>query len=268
MTKIPVLDKGFVRLVGHHGDDLLVVNAARVSFSKESEWEEGDDCRVIRTMPDGRQVVTKNRLSDKDARLIRYLAKHEHWTPFGHPQITLHFKWPIFVARQAMRSNIGICWNEVSRRYVDDTPEFYEPEVWRGRPEGSIKQGSGTQEVRLKPPVGTDFDGKSFEYEDLWGDCDNGWAIPLHNSKHHYDAVEWYKWLLESGVAPEMARMVLPQSAYTEAWGTFSLAALARFYKLRADSHAQLEIQEFAHAIDSLVCPMFPVSWAALTNKE
>jgi hypothetical protein len=120
------------------------------------------------------------------------------------------------------------------------TPEFYEPEVWRGRPEGSIKQGSGTQEVRLKPPVGTDFDGKSFEYEDLWGDCDNGWAIPLHNSKHHYDAVEWYKWLLESGVAPEMARMVLPQSMYTEAWGTFSLAALARFYKLRADSHAQL----------------------------
>ena len=245
MTKIPVLDKGHVEVVQSWGSDLTVVNAARVSFNKHSDV-----------------------LTDKDRKLIHYLAKHQHWTCFGHCGVTLRLKWPVFVGRQAMRSNIGICWNEVSRRYVDDTPEFYEPEVWRGRPEGSIKQGSGTQEVRLKPPVGTDFDGKSFEYEDLWGDCDNGWAIPLHNSKHHYDAVEWYKWLLESGVAPEMARMVLPQSMYTEAWGTFSLAALARFYKLRADSHAQLEIQEFARAIDSLVRPLFPVSWAALTNKE
>jgi thymidylate synthase (FAD) len=220
MTKIPVLDKGHVEVVQSWGSDLTVVNAARVSFNKHSDV-----------------------LTDKDRKLIHYLAKHQHWTCFGHCGVTLRLKWPVFVGRQAMRSNIGICWNEVSRRYVDDEPEFYEPEVWRGRPDGSIKQGSAGN-VLLEPYVHTCL--KEVRFETL---C-------------------LYQNLIKQGVAPEMARMVLPQSTYTEAWGTFSLAALARFYKLRADSHAQLEIQEFAHAIDSLVCPMFPVSWAALTNKE
>ena len=218
MTKIPVLDKGHVEVVQSWGSDLTVVNAARVSFNKHSDV-----------------------LTDKDRKLIHYLAKHQHWTCFGHCGVTLRLKWPIFVARQAMRSNIGICWNEVSRRYVDDTPEFYEPEVWRGRPEGSIKQGSSEESYKV-----------ALLYENLNQMC----------LRQYEDLITELK------VAPEMARMVLPQSTYTEAWGTFSLAALARFYKLRADSHAQKEIQEFARAIDSLVRPLFPVSWAALTNKE
>jgi thymidylate synthase (FAD) len=259
MTKIPVLDKGFVRLVDHMGSDLTVVNAARVSFAKESKWiyptGGTPDCFSCGWCEDPEKGRV---LHERDARLIRYLAKHEHWTPFGHPQITLHFKWPIFVARQAMRSNIGICWNEVSRRYVDDTPEFYEPKVWRKRPDGSIKQGSGEE---FWPYL-----------EDFYGEApkEYGHNPPCHPRIGEYQdiALMQYNELLAQGAAPEMARMVLPQSTYTEAWGTFSLAALARFYKLRADSHAQLEIQEFAHAIDSLVCPMFPVSWAALTNKE
>jgi thymidylate synthase (FAD) len=202
-------------------------------------------------------------LSDKDAKLIRYLAKHEHWTPFGHPQITLHFKWPIFVARQAMRSNIGICWNEVSRRYVDDTPEFYEPKVWRGRPEGSIKQGSGEEVLAY--------------LEDFYGKAPSMTQPGVTVLDSRIGEYQRYVDLLSALVTnclrkerccPEMARMVLPQSMYTEAWGTFSLAALARFYKLRADSHAQKEIQEFANAIDSLVRPLFPVSWAALRRSR
>lgn len=225
--RVPVLDKGFVRLVGHHGDDLLVVNAARVSFAKESRWEsDGDHAPQV--------------LSAKDAKLIRYLAKHEHWTPFGHPQITLHFKWPVFCARQAMRSNIGICWNEVSRRYVDDMPEVHAIKEWRGRPEGSIKQGSG------QPMEYTPFSWAGQTAEEL--------CLVEYNRR------------IACGVAPEQAREVLPMGVFTEAWGTFSLAALARFYKLRSDSHAQLEIQQYAKAIDALVRPLFPVSWEALTG--
>lgn len=162
-------------------------------------------------------------------------------TPFGHPQITLHFKWPIFVARQAMRSNIGICWNEVSRRYVDDTPEFYCPPVWRKRPEGSIKQGSG--ESVVDSVANGIYDDAVLAAEDV------------------------YRMLIDKGYAPELARAVLPQSTYTECWGTFSLAALARFYKLRADSHAQYEIQMYANAISELVSPLFPVSWNALAGE-
>jgi len=228
MNKIDVLDKGFVRLVDHMGSDLTVVNAARVSFAKESQWDtDGDHAPFV--------------LSSRDTKLIHYLAKHEHWTPFGHPQITLHFKWPIFVARQAMRSNIGICWNEVSRRYVDDLPEFYCPAEWRKRPEGGIKQGSGESVVDSMANT---------IYDDLMLGCE-----------------DIYNTLLEKGYAPEMTRMVLPQSVYTECWGTFSLAALSRFFNLRSDSHAQKEIQDYAQAIAQLVKPLYPVSWDALTMK-
>lgn len=223
-----VLDKGFVDLKDVMGDDLTVVNAARVSFSKESEW----DFDLETSIPF---------LQEKDAKLINYLAKHNHWTPFGHPQITLHFKMPIFVARQFMRSNVGIVYNEVSRRYVDDEPEFYEPGYeWRKRPEKSIKQGSGEL-------LDTDYG--------LYTNT----IVQCYNTYHY---------LLSQGVAPEMARMVLPLSTYTEFWATFSLAALARVCKLRSDSHAQKEIQEYAKAIDAIVRPLFPVSWQALLNDS
>jgi thymidylate synthase (FAD) len=233
MNKIQVLDKGFVRLVDHHGDDLMVVNAARVSFAKESQWT---------FEKEGNTGGFREVLSDRDTKLINYLAKHEHWTPFGHPQITLHFKWPIFVGRQAMRSNIGICWNEVSRRYVDDPPEFYCPAEWRKRPEGGIKQGSGESVVDAMANT---------VYDDLMLECE-----------------DVYNTMLEKGYAPEMARAVLPQSTYTECWGTFSLAALARFYSLRSDSHAQKEIQDYANAISQLVEPLFPCAWSELTGGD
>lgn len=208
------------------GDDLSVVNAARVSFSKSSVWGQKN--------PTGGSV-----LETKDAKLIKYLADHEHWTPFGHCQLTLHFKMPIFVARQFMRSNIGVVYNEVSRRYVDSPPEFYFPQVWRKRPTNGMKQGSSDEE---------------FEYsgseKDLYG-----------------VALQEYNWLLEGGVAPEMARMVLPLSTYTEFWATMSLAAAARIYKLRVDPHAQREVREYAHAMRKLIYPRFPISWDALTDE-
>lgn len=219
---VNVLDKGFVILEGHMGSDLTVVNAARVSFAKQN-W-------------DG--------LSKKDESLIQYLAEHEHWTPFGHPQITLHMKMPIFVARQFMRSNVGIVYNEVSRRYVDTPPVFYVPSEWRSRPERSIKQGSGSPLSHAE----------QIDARTMYGVL--------------REVVGAYDTLLKIGVAPEMARMVLPLSTYTELWATMSLAAAARICRLRTDSHAQWEIQEYARAISSLIEPLFPVSWKALNKAK
>lgn len=204
------------------GSDLTVVNAARVSFGKRSES-----------------------LTEADKKLIRYLADHNHWTPFAHPQVTLHLKMPIFVARQWMKSNVGAVYNEVSRRYVDSEPEVYMPEEFRGRPEKGIKQGSGG------PLDVTD----EFDAHDLY------FAVCR-------DACESYKTLIEMGVAPEMARAVLPLSTYTEIWMTASLAALYRICSLRLDFHAQWEIQQYAQAVDKIVGELFPVSWAALTNRS
>jgi thymidylate synthase (FAD) len=234
LTEISVLNAGFVRLESHMGSDLTVVNAARVSFGKRS-----------------------NMLTDADAKLIRYLAKHKHWTPFAHPQVTLHLKMPIFVARQWMRSNVGVVWNEISRRYVDSEPEFYIPEIWRCRPSGGIKQGSGTEQI-VPQPFGA-------------GRCRNC-GVPIPESGAYEDACKYaadqYRHLLDSGVAPEMARVVLPQSTFTEVWGTFSLASVHRICSLRLDPHAQWEIQQYAQAVDKIVGELFPVSWAALTNRS
>lgn len=251
MTKTQVLDKGFVRLVDHMGSDLTVVNAARVSFAKESTEFTEKDAGLIRYLARGCTTKEFDALveslednGDREAikeALWQFRDTPLHFTAFGHAQVTLHFKWPIFVARQAMRSNIGICWNEVSRRYVDDTPEFYCPPVWRKRPEGSIKQGSG--ESVVDSVANGIYDDAVLAAEDV------------------------YRMLLDKGYAPELARAVLPQSTYTECWGTFSLAALARFYKLRADSHAQYEIQMYANAISEIVSPLFPVSWNALAGE-
>ncbi len=232
IKEVAVLDKGFVRLVDVLGEDLTVVNAARVSFDKKS-------------------VV----FSEKDAKLIKYLATHQHWTPFGHPQVTLHIKMPIFVARQFMRSGVGIRLsepadgsldtdipiNEVSRRYVDSPPEFYVPIRWRKRPDGSIKQGSGT------------------DFTDEENDRATAIFISCVDS-----CVNGYNRLLNMSAAPEQARMALPVGSYTEFWITPSLAATARLVKLRIDPHAQWEIQEYGRAISKIMEPLFPVSWPAL----
>ena len=218
-------------LIDHMGSDLTVVNAARVSFDKESDYEYnpiGDAC-------------WEGNISEKDEKLIKYLATHGHWTPFSHPQITMRYTVPIFVARQEFKHIVGFTRNEVSRRYVDDTPEFYVPEVWRSRPEGSVKQGSG--------------------------DVHSGSEKLKKGYQQLMEFIEGvYEGAIQEGVAPEQARMVLPQSMYTSYYVTGSLAAFARFVKQRLDPHAQVEIQELAKMVDEKIKPLFPVSWEALTN--
>jgi len=215
--------------ISHMGDDLTVVNAARVSFDKESA-----------------------EVSYSDEKLIKYLASHGHWTPFSHPQITMRYTVPIFVARQEFKHIVGFTRNEVSRRYVDDTPEFYMPEVWRSRPEGSVKQGSGSGEVihmKVSSPVESYFDTVGNAYHLAYTQCES-----------------IYQDMLKAGVAPEQARMVLPQSMYTSYYVTGSLAAFARMVKQRTDAHAQVEIQELAKMVDKVIRPLYPVSWKVLTE--
>jgi thymidylate synthase (FAD) len=211
---------GFVELLDTFGDDLTVVNAARVSFAKES-----------------------TAMSERDGKLIKYLADHDHVTPFFHPQARFRIKLPIFVAREWYRHQIGFARNEVSRRYVDSRPECWTPAVEdiRAR-DPRAKQGS-----RAEPADGAD-----------------GWsaAIGAHNER----AVALYEELLAGGVAPEVARTVLPLGMYTEFIETGSLAAYARLCGLRLGPDAQREIQAYAGAVSRLMTARFPASWAALSS--
>lgn len=209
-------------LIDRMGDDITVCNAARVSFNKEAVAQ-----------PSGS-------LYERDEKLISYLAKHNHFTPFTHPQITMRETVPIFVARQRFKHTVGFSYNEVSRRYVDDTPEFFKPEVWRSRPEGGLKQGSGNTH-----PDSEMFQGTYGEF--------------IKNAQATYEN------MIACGVAPEQARMVLPQSMYTSYYVTGSLAAWARAYALRIDAHAQVEIQDLAKQWSEIIAPLYPVSWKALT---
>lgn len=217
MQKALVLDKGFVELQEVFGSDLTIVNAARVSFNKES-YE----------------------ITEKDEKLIKYLAKHNHVTPFFHPQLRFRIKMPIFVAREWYRHQIGFARNEISRRYVDFEPEMYLPSIARSRDE-KVKQGSKAEGVEQNEAAVKAID-------DL--------------NKQSFDT---YTKLLEMNVAPEVARTILPQGMYTEFIETGSLAAYGRLYQLRNDPSAQWEIQEFARAVGELASQKFPVAWAALT---
>lgn len=216
--KIRVLDHGFVQYVSHMGDDLTVVNAARVSFNKESEA-----------------------FGERDEKLVAYLAKHNHWTPFSHPQITLRIKAPIFVRTQLFKHKVGFTENEISRRYVTFTPEIYTPR-WRLAPIDGAKQGS------------------SGFVEDI-DDIDKIYIPAVMN------CINIYNNLLKRGVAPEQARAVLPQGTYTEWWWTGSLSAFARVFKQRIDAHAQWEVQQYASAISNIIAPLYPVCWKVLTEK-
>lgn len=217
-------------LIDHMGSDLSVVNAARVSFGKESqavEWlnydyPNGNRCGDLIAVLDGR-----------DTKLIRYLAKHKHLSPFGHAFASFHVKAPIFVARQLVKHKF-LRWNEISRRYVDDEPEFYVPEVWRGR-SADKKQGSeGVVDLgKLEDPQ---------------------LGVTLNN----------YNYLLAKGVAPEQARMVLPQSTMTEWYWSGSLDAFASMCKLRCASDTQYESRIVADQISDVMRDLFPVSWDAL----
>ena len=202
-----------VTYIDHMGSDLSVVNAARVSFGKTSK-----------TMTDG------------DVRLIKYLAKHKHMSPFGHAFASFHVKAPVFVARQLVKHKF-LRWNEISRRYVDSEPEFHEPSLWRGR-SADKKQGS-----------------EGFVDVGNWGDTN--WAC-----------LTAYKDLLEHGVAPEQARMVLPQSTMTEWYWSGSLDAFADMCNLRGKSDTQAETRLVAQQIDYEMIGLFPVSWDALTEDD
>jgi thymidylate synthase (FAD) len=215
-SKISVLDLGFVELLDTFGDDLTVVNAARVSFHKE---------------------VTE--MTVKDEKLVKYLADHHHVTPFFHPQARFRLKMPIFVAREWYRHQIGFARNEVSRRYVDEKPEMYMPDVVRAR-DKNLKQGSKSEPVDLHDQAKELIQGAN------------------------ESALAAYERLLEMGTAPEVARTVLPQGMYTEFVETASLAAYARLCNLRLDPTAQWEIRQFADAVRQLLLPRFPVSWGAL----
>ena len=220
-----------VDYVDHMGTDLSVVNAARVSFAKESGYEEDGE------------------LGQRDRKLIRYLANHNHWTPFGHTSVSVRVRAPLFVARQLQKHQVGLVWNEVSRRYVDDPPEYYEPEDWRGRPENS-KQGSSGPILQAGVPFVEMFS-EEFSYFDVIDLCDR-----------------FYKRLIEAGVCPEQARMVLPQSMYTEWIWTGNLVSFANMCRLRLDAHTQKETREVAAMIAKVVEPLFPVSWKELMNND
>ena len=213
-----------VKLIDHMGSDLTVVNAARVSFAKTSEWD---------IVPDAGPV--EGYLKVDDERLIKYLAKHNHWSPFGHASMQFHIKAPVFVARQLVKHQVGLVWNEVSRRYVDDEVEFYEPKEWRLAAENK-KQGSSDETIEFS-------------------------VAPTH---------EWckqtYQNLLNAGVAPEMARMILPQSMMTEWYWSGTLYAFARVCNLRCKPDAQKETQMVADQIDVLAEELFPNSWEALRD--
>lgn len=236
-----------VTLIDHMGSDLTVVNAARVSMDKVSEWEYAKSV----SEPDRFGLTyeqTTKRLSDKDKKLISYLAVHNHWTPFAHCQITMREKVPIFVARQRFKHTVGFAYNEVSRRYVDDPPGYYFPRVWRKRAD-SVKQGSSDKSV---DPI---------LRQRMHGD------VTVHDAVERLcqHAQDLYDELLEHGVCPEQARMVLPQNMYTEYYVTGSLAAWARAYKLRSDKHAQFEIRCLADLWDGIIGPLYPESWRWLT---
>jgi thymidylate synthase (FAD) len=199
-------------LLKHMGDDLDVVNAAKVSFAKESK-----------------------EFDDNSVRLIKYLAKHKHMSPFGHCFASFHVKAPIFVARQLVKHKF-LRWNEVSRRYVDDEPEFYQPDVWRGK-SADKKQGSE-------------------------GAVGGPWSLLVNQEA--MDTLLLYTGLIKKGIAPEQARMVLPQSTMTEWWWSGSLDAFADMCNLRCKPDTQYETRIVANQISEKMTQLFPVSWSAL----
>jgi len=208
-----------VTYIDHMGSDLSVVNAARVSFNKKSKWG---------------GLPMEKKLNEADGKLIHYLARHKHTSPFGHCFASFHVRAPVFVARQLVKHKF-LRWNEVSRRYVDDDPEFYVPDAWRGR-STHVKQGSyGT--VDLSPEVAKNMVESS---------------------------AQDYKYLLAKGVCPEQARMIMPQSMMTEWYWSGSLDAFADMCRLRNAPDSQQESREVAAYISDKMMELFPTSWAAL----
>ena len=231
-----------VTYINHMGSDLTVVNAARVSFGKRQE----------------------NFDAEKDSRLIRYLAKHRHTSPFGHCFASFHVKAPVFVARQLVKHKF-LRWNEISRRYVDGKPEFYMPNEWRGRSQDK-KQGSEGVITKLE------WSERDDDWDEYYPD-DKKYLQPWCNYEDtpenlteyvNEKALYVYNVLLECGVCPEQARMLLPQSMMTEWYWSGSLDAFADMCHLRCSSDTQAESREVAELIEDQMMDLFPVSWEAL----
>ena len=224
-----------VELIDFMGSDLSVVNAARVSMDKASQWNTTN----LATYAGPEDKI----LHENDVKLIKYLAKHNHWTPFGHAFASFRIKAPIFIARQLGKHQVGLVWNEVSRRYVDSDPEFYEPSEWRAKAP-NVKQGSSIDTVE-------DNVGICIEYTNAVKEC-----------------YLTYKKMLDHGVCPEQARMILPQSMMTEWIWSGNLYAFSRVCNLRIDPHTQKETQVIAWKIDEYMERRFPVSWKELLNQK
>ena len=220
-----------VDYIDHMGDDLSVVNAARVSFDKESALDYNEPKNV-------------GYLKEADRKLISYLATHGHWSPFAHTSVSFRFKAPIFVARQLHKHQVGMTVNEVSRRYVKAAPELWWPEKWRKAAE-NVKQGSSDEE----------YNGGRFSFV---LDSAKGRANLLLSD---------YESLINQGMCPEQARMFLPLNVMTEWIWTGSLYAWARVWKQRTYPTAQKETQDCVKLIGPTMERLFPVSWAALTKE-
>jgi thymidylate synthase (FAD) len=216
--------------ISHMGDDLAVVNAARVSFDKESEWDYHNDI----------WLPPLRRLSDADTRLIRYLAKHKHWTPFAHTSIQLRMSAPLPIRTQCFKHKAGFVENEESRRYISTRPEVFVPSEFRVAA-GNVKQGSGG----------------------IHPDSDYYRARYIRNSSV---AVDDYMEMINDGVCPEQARFILPQGCIVNWIWTGNLASYARYYNQRTDSHAQKEGRDLAEMVADIIAPLYPVSWEALTK--
>ena len=225
-----------VNTIDHMGNDLSVVNAARVSFGKKSE-ELGFVSRGEKCL---RPII-----HDTDKRLIKYLAKHRHMSPFGHAFASFHVKAPIFVARQLVKHKF-LRWNEISRRYVDDKPEFYVPDKWRGR-SADKKQGSSDTVVEFLRMQG-------------FGEQ----SVHDGSFKHQMHSLDLYRDMVTAGVCPEQARMVLPQSTMTEWYWSGSLDAFSDMCKLRCKEDTQLETRIVANTISEEMNYLFPISWESL----
>ena len=211
-------------LVDRMGDDLTTVNAARVSYGAES-----------------------HEISLRDEKLIEFLAKHKHITPFAHAYVTLRCTAPIFVARQLGKHQVGFRWNEVSRRYKDGEAieiECFVPDVVFGRPEKLMTQTA--------QPLPQDF------ADDIH------YRMEIHNKA----CIAEYETLIGLGIAPEQARMVLPQSMMTTWIWTGSLLGWANMYKQRSTEHAQYEARLFAEEVNKIMSELFPVCWEALIKQE
>jgi thymidylate synthase (FAD) len=265
----------------HMGTDLDVVNNARVSFSKESEWEYHlndagveltaptlyrEDKKLIqflaRGMPEGslnklvQEIIRTNSMlqfTEVKQALLAFRNTPTHWAPFANgTNITFHIKAPIPIMRQMFKHKVGSVESEISRRYVDDAPEFFEPE-WRRAAE-NVKQGSAGPHDMLGESTLCDFTGEHYR-----PDLAQQYRDYLEQGKALYGL------LVKSDVCPEQARFLLPQAMYSEAIITHSLYGWANVYNQRTDPHAQLEVQQLARMIGEQIEPLYPVSWKALT---